>query len=165
MPIIIRILPMEKINEFKGKKSELVQSDFFLNEVPSRVVDGFQGIYCFKSNKIKIDDQETYILFQYDNYIIACAKLDNTILINSHKNYKGYYILPPQTIYTFDKISLNDLNKNIFHNDPIKRFSQVCHKKILENINVFLKNEIVKNLQRVAEENLTINNNFQCEPR
>ena len=67
-------------------------------------------------NKIKIDDQETYILFQYDNYIIACAKLDNTILINSHKNYKGYYILPPQTIYTFDKISLNDLNKNIFHN-------------------------------------------------
>ena len=99
------------------------------------------------------------------SYNLLTDQLDNTILINSHKNYKGYYILPPQTIYTFDKISLNDLNKNIFHNDPIKRFSQVCHKKILENINVFLKNEIVKNLQRVAEENLTINNNFQCEPR
>ncbi len=27
------------------------------------------------------------------------------------------------------KINLNDLNKNIFYNDPIKRFSKVCYKK------------------------------------
>ena len=28
----------------------------------------------------------------------------------------------------------------------------------------FIKNEIVNNLQRVIQENLTINHNFQCEP-
>lgn len=165
MSIIIRILPMDKINEFHEKKLELVQSDFFLNEVPSRIINGFQGIYCFKSNKIKLDNQETYILFQYDNYIIACAKLDNTIFVNTHKEYKGYYILTPDTIFTFDKISLKDLNTYVFYNDPIKRFSQVCYKRTLEDINCFLNNTIVKNLQNIVQSNLTLNNNFQCEPR
>ncbi len=166
MSIIIRILPMDKINEFQGQNFASVQSDFFLKEVPSRVLNNDIGIYCFKSNKIKVDDQETYILFQYDNHIIACAKLDKTVLVCTHKEYGGYYVLPPETIYTFDKISLNDLNTYVFPLDPIKRFCQVCHKRTLLDINSFLNNtKVVKNLEGVNQSNIILNREFQCEPR
>ena len=137
MSIIIRILPMDKINEFHQQDLKIVQSVFFLKEVPSRAVHNDIGIYCFKSNKIKIDEEETYILFQYDNHIIACAKLDKTILVSTHNVYSGYYVLPPDTIYIFDKINLNDLNTHIFPLDPIKKFCQVCHKRSLPDINSF----------------------------
>lgn len=165
MSIIIRILPMDKINEFHGQDLEIVQSKFFLNEVPSRVVNNDIGIYCFKSNKIKVDGQETYILFQYDNHIVACARLDKTILVSTHKEYGGYYVLPPGTIYTFDKISLNDLNTHVFPLEPIKRFCQVCHKRTLLDINSFLNNtKVVKNLKSIGS-NISLKYNFQCEPR
>ena len=165
MSIIIRILPMDKINEFRGQNFTSVQSDFFLKEVPSRVLNNHIGIYCFKSNKIKVDDQETYILFQYDNHIIACAKLNKTILSCTHKEYGGYYVLSPETIYTFDKINLNDLNTHVFPLDQIKRFCQVCHKRTLLDINSFLNNtKVVKNLKGI-ESNIALKYNFQCEPR
>lgn len=166
MSITIRILPMDKQNEFHGQDIESVQSDFFLMEVPSRVVKDVQGIYCFKTNKIKLDNQETYILFQYDNHIIACAKLDKIIQDKTHNEYGGYYVLPPDTIYTFDKISRENINRFIFPQEPIKRFSQVCHKKSLQSIELFLKNtDVVKDLQSVLQANITLQNNFQCTPR
>ena len=71
MVVTIRILPMDKISEFKGWTSQKVQDKFFLNMVPSRILNREQGIYCFKTNKIKLDDKETYILFQFDNHIIV----------------------------------------------------------------------------------------------
>lgn len=166
MSITVRILPMDKQNEFNGQDTVSVQSDFFLKEVPSRIVNQVQGIYCFKTNKIKLDNQETYILFQYDNHIIACAKLANTVPDKSHQEYGGYYVLPPDTIYTFDKISRENMNKFIFPQEPIKKFSQVCHKKSLQNIASFLNNtNVIKNLKSVAEEDIEPNYNFQCQPR
>ena len=53
MSIIVRILPMDKINEFRDWTPEKVPNDFFLNDLPSRIINNDQGIYCFKSNKIK----------------------------------------------------------------------------------------------------------------
>lgn len=167
MSIIIRILPMDKINEFGGDKIETVQSKFFLNDVPSRVINNDVGIYCFKSKKIAHnEEQETYILFQYDNHIIACARLDKVIYNESCKEYQGYYVLPPDTIYTFDKINLNDLNTYVFPQEPIKRFSQACYKKTLPDIDSFLNNtNVVKNVKPVIQSNITLNREFQCEPK
>lgn len=165
---IIRILPMDKINEFNGNSISFVQNNFFLKDVPFRVVNNEQGIYCFKSNKIKIDKnnidvKDTYILFQYDNHIIACAKLIKIIPCVHNTIYKGYYVLEPNTIMIFDKISLNDLNTYMFPLEPIKRFSQVCHKRTIQNINSFLNNiNLVKNEQFMDKTVTTLNYKFQC---
>lgn len=165
MVVTIRILPMDKISEFKGWTSQKVQDKFFLNMVPSRILNREQGIYCFKTNKIKLDDKETYILFQFDNHIIACARLDKTISNELCNEYQGYYVLPPDTVFTFDKISLNDLNKHVFPQNSIKRFSQVCHKRTLSNIDSFLCNtKVVKNKKGVELANIIPNHNFQCKP-
>lgn len=167
MSTMVRILPMDKITEFKNMASDKVQSEFFLKEMPSRIkktIHGtYQGIYCFKSNKIKTDSLDTYILFQYDNHIIACAKLKEKHDCNEHIEYKGYYVLPPKDIVTFNKINLNDLNTYVFPNDPIKRFSQVCHKRTLVDISEFLNNPIVTNKDYV-EKDLIPEYNFQCQP-
>lgn len=165
MEVTIRILPMDKIYEFKDWTSKEVQDDYFLDEMPSRFINGEQGIYCFKTNKIKLDDNETYILFQFDNHIIACAKLENIRTNKLCNEYQGYYVLPYDSVYTFDKISLNDLNTYVFSQNPIKRFCQVCYKRTLPDIGSFLNNtNVVKNKKTVELANITPNHNFQCKP-
>jgi hypothetical protein len=64
---IIRILPMSK-KEFNGRTAEEVQSQFFLTELPSR--EG--GRYNYATAGLNAETG-TFVLFQYDNRIIASA--------------------------------------------------------------------------------------------
>ncbi|MDN3438704.1 hypothetical protein QMA04_11410 [Planococcus sp. APC 3900] len=114
----IRILPMsEKDLEFAGKTSEEVQN-WFKNHLPNRT-------YQFK-NRMDTPD-ETLVLFQYQNRLIALAMLER-VESYEEKNeygYKGRYKFQSSSIAIFDPLSLNDVQE-IW--SGVKSFNQSSQK-------------------------------------
>jgi len=114
----IRIIPMSKTLEFNNQSIQVVQQDFFIKDLRDRENCLFRlrtgGINC---------DKNTLLLFQYDNRIIACAKLIE--IIKYKKPYNGIYSeamsLDRSSIQIFDPITSTELKAL----DPeLKRFSQ-----------------------------------------
>lgn len=122
----IRIIPMSKSLEFNNQSIEIVQQEFFMRDLKNRYDCLFYlrtgGIYCAKN---------TLLLFQYDNRVIACAKLIE--VIKYKKPYDGIYdeslSLDRNSIQIFDPIMPSEL-KVIDH--EFKKFSQA---RQLININ------------------------------
>ena len=122
----IRIIPMSKSLEFNNQSIEIVQQEFFMRDLKNRYDCLFYlrtgGIYCAKN---------TLLLFQYDNRVIACAKLIK--VIKYKKPYDGIYdeslSLDRNSIQVFDPIMPCEL-KIIDH--EFKKFSQA---RQLININ------------------------------
>lgn len=78
----IRILPMDKKNEFQNKNHKYVQEEFFLKKVPEREHNSNRALYCFKKFAFSKDtplNNDTLILFQFDAKIIAMAELENIV--------------------------------------------------------------------------------------
>lgn len=122
----IRIIPMSKTLEFNNQSIGVVQQEFFIKDLKSIYDCLFYlrvgGIYC---------PRNTLLLFQYDNRIIACAKLIE--VIKYKKPYDGVYdealSLDRSSIRVFDPIMPTEL-KVIDH--EFKKFSQA---RQLININ------------------------------
>ena len=114
----IRILPMsEKDPEFTGKTSEEVQN-WFKSQLPDQA-------YQFK-NKMDTPD-ETLVLFQYQNRLIALAMLEK-VESYEEKNeygYKGKYKFQSSSIAIFDPLSISDVQE-IW--SGVKSFNQSSQK-------------------------------------
>ncbi|WP_404318039.1 hypothetical protein [Malaciobacter canalis] len=122
----VRILPMDKDNEFEEMKIPEVQSSFFLKELPKREDENGSGKYHYINQGLITEDNQTLVLFQYDNRIIACAKLVNIIKFLKPKNgYNGALYFEPSSIKTFDPIDNQQIN-NMFHNSI--KFGQTKHR-------------------------------------
>jgi len=118
----IRIIPMSKSLEFNNQSVEIVQQEFFMKDLKNRYDCLFYlrtgRIYCAKN---------TLLLFQYDNRVIACAKLIE--VIKYKQPYDGIYnaalSLDRSSIRIFDPITSTELKAL----DPeLKRFSQAKQK-------------------------------------
>jgi hypothetical protein len=73
---MIRILPMSKEKVFENKTIEVVQNDFFLQDLPYRQEYGCKvGCHFWYKNSVMNAVPNTLVLFQYDGKIIALAKL------------------------------------------------------------------------------------------
>ncbi len=115
----IRIIPMNKSIEFKNKPFEVVQQEFFLDEL----INGNNFLYLFRNAGINCA-QNALLLFQYDNSIIACARLKGITRYENPKEgiYKGALALDKKSIRVFDPITTDELHSL----DPdFKKFSQV----------------------------------------
>jgi len=120
----VRILPMDRI-EHCDKSIELIQEDFFLKDLPTRYDGDGLGKYCYKEKGI-VAEENTPILFQYKNKIIAMALFEKKISFKKEQNgYHGAYYFKPETIEVFNPIS-EDSICSIF-NKSIK-FSNVKYK-------------------------------------
>lgn len=124
----VRILPMDRQNEFNDREIDDVQTNYFLNEMPSRLKkpENYNGIYCYKSKRMNVlGGGETLVLFQYDNKIIACADLMLDVPNSASNGYAGYYVFSPKSIKVFrpmDSQSIGDIfGKTI-------KFAQATHK-------------------------------------
>lgn len=160
MYTMIRILPMDKEYEFNGSNIKDVQINFFLNELPNRKDKDGQGRYCYKSHGMKADDGSTLVLFQYDNKIIASAKLSHIIKFDkSNDVYHGAFYFEPTSIKIFEPITNENINDD-FH-CKIK-FGQVKYILNAKYINDFFNR--LKNIKNVDVKNLQVDNNSTCPP-
>jgi len=157
---MIRILPMDKEYEFSGDSVENVQEKFFLTELPSRNDDIGQGKYCYKTNGMNIDKQTTLVLFQYENKIIASARLyDITKFDEPEDVYYGAFYFEPTSIQVFKAISNEEIN-NIFQCK--KKFGQVKHYLDTTYLDTFMSKLL--NTKFVNIGNLSVNVNTTCVP-
>jgi len=123
---MIRILPMDRDDEFYDMEIGEVQSEFFLDELPKRNDEHGTGKYHYKKKGLILEEELTLVLFQYDNKIIASANLVNVIKFKEpYGIYNGALYFEPNSIRTFDPISNQKIN-DIFH-DSVK-FGQIKHK-------------------------------------
>lgn len=159
----IRILPMDKKNEFPKKSYQYVQEEFFLKKVPERKKDNNRALYCFKTFAFSKDtplNNETLILFQFDAKIIAMAELEDIVNFASPQGvYNGYYIFNPNSICIFDPIDSISISK-VFE----KRiaFSQVKHKLDPSKFDLF--NDLIKNKKCVNIRDITTTIELNCIP-
>ncbi|WP_019229972.1 HNH endonuclease [Sedimentibacter sp. B4] len=127
----IRILPMSKKEEFPDMSIEDVQNDYFLGKLRN----SRQGKYYFK--KVGMDAPKgSLILFQFDNVIIASARLLSILRFNIpvEKQYLGAYKFDINTIKVFEPITIQEI-RNIDKNITV--FSQSKQK-----INLLYMSEI-----------------------
>lgn len=112
----IRILPMNGTEEFDSQTAKDVQINFFMDELISR-----NGKYYFKSSGMKAETS-TLVLFQYDNSIIASAKLCSIEKLETQQHgYAGAYYFDVSTIEIFEPITIEEMKQAV---PTFKRFSQ-----------------------------------------
>lgn len=142
---MIRILPMDKDDEFEQIEINEVQSEFFIKDLPNRKDENASGKYCYKKQGLIIKEQPTLVLFQYDNKIVACADLTNVVKFEIPKGiYRGALYFEPASIKTFDPIDNDEIN-NIFHCSI--KFGQIKYKlDAIYTKNFFSK---IKNVKQV----------------
>ena len=121
-PIGVRILPMDRKIEFRDQPIEEVQQDFFLKSLPYREGNGKSGKYLFKEKGMNAD-QGCIVLFQYDNQIIASAKLTDSEKFTepqygddfskdpyySNFKYSGAFYFEPSSISVFDPVTADEI--------------------------------------------------------
>ncbi len=139
----IRVLPMSK-EEFDNIAIEELQYQFFLKDLPFREDEYGKGKFCYKSSKMKTKEETTLVLFQYDNHIIALARLlkivdfkKPQIQIKEEKEYKGAYYFEPSSIVVFEPLSAKEIS-DIFHKNI--QFGQAKHSLDIKYIDKFFKN-------------------------
>lgn len=157
----VRILPMDRQNEFNNRETADVQANYFLSEMPSRlkIPENYQGIYCYKSKRMNVlGSGKTLVLFQYDNRIIACADLILDVPNMTDNGYAGYYVFEPKSIKVFRPIDSEGIS-NIF-GKRIK-FAQATHKLDPLKCNSFFS-QLVNVLQ--VSNDLTNTTEWSCIP-
>lgn len=152
----VRILPMSKEEEFPGWSVEDMQNNFFLADLLDN-----NGVYYYRNAGMNCP-KGSLVLFQFDNAIIAAARI---LEIEKYETpvdelYYGAYVFDVKSVLTFDPINFDELN-NIDNN--LKHFSQVKQiinyenlEKILELIRykqntVFAEELPAKNVQLYTE--------------
>lgn len=114
IPPMIRILPMDRKFEFEDMEIKEVQSEFFLEELPSREDEYGKGRFRFKKSGMKAEPG-TIVLFQYDGKIIASAEITDIIkyeklqVDENNEGYNGAYYFDPDKINVFEPLDNDDI--------------------------------------------------------
>lgn len=142
---MIRILPMDKDEEFGQMDINDVQLEFFIKDLPNRKDENGYGKYCYKKQGLVIKEQPTLVLFQYSNKIIACADLTNVVKFEIPKGiYKGALYFEPTSIKIFNPIDNEEVN-SIFHCSI--KFGQIKYKLDAKYVKNFFSK--IKNVKQV----------------
>lgn len=133
----VRILPMSRQEEFPGMSIEEVQKDYFLGDF----INSHNGIYYFRKAGMNAAEG-SLILFQFDNMIIASAKLLNIEKYEEpvEKQYYGAYEFDVESVKVFQPISLKEINQI---DASITSFSQAK-----QEINSLYKSEIEELIEK-----------------
>lgn len=135
----VRVLPMSSKIEFPGMTIEEVQSSYFLDQF----INEQKGIYHFKKAGMNALEG-SLILFQFENMIIASAKLLEILRfdIPVEGKYYGAYKFDVDSIKVFVPITITELNKI---DSNITSFSQA--KQEINPLCIHQFNELIKQKQ------------------
>lgn len=129
IPVMVRILPMNKLDEWKDWGISEVQKEFLLKELNIER----KGKYHYKTAGMKAE-RGSVVLFQFDNKIIGLANLDDVKKrddpgyfdiptdLDDNPDYKGAYYFEPRTIRTFKPVNAEEI-KRIWDKEFIDRNS------------------------------------------
>lgn len=101
----IRVIPMSS-SEFENYNTfQDVQNKFFLEDLVTRE----RCAYKYRERGLK-SQNNALLLFQYNNMIIASARLDEVEIFEDAEEgiYRGAYYLYPESIQVFEPITLKD---------------------------------------------------------
>lgn len=146
----IRILPMNSTVEFENRTIEEVQDKFFRETLLKR-----SGKYYFRKSSM-VAPPLTFVLFQYENSIIASATLNKVEKFESpiEEEYLGAYHFDVANIKVFQPITSDEMRQII---PTFKGFSQT-KQKIDSSYVTEIKNLInSKKLDFLPEEIQTMN--------
>lgn len=140
IPVMVRILPMNKLDEWKDWDIRKVQEEFLLKELNIER----KGKYHYKTAGMKAE-RGCVVLFQFDKKIIGLANLEDVkkrddpgyfdipTELDNNLNYKGAYYFDPHSIRTFKPISTEEMkriwnkeftDRNGNKHPPFERFNQ-----------------------------------------
>lgn len=107
-PPMVRILPMDRTDEFGNWEIKRVQEDYFLKTLP----DDRNGKYFYKKHGMDAPTG-TVVLFQYDNNIVASARyLESEEFSQPVDNeYYGAYYFEPNSIVVFNPVSRDEIKQ------------------------------------------------------
>ena len=109
IPPAVRILPMDSIREFSGRKIEEVQHQFFLGELLRQ--DRPPGKYWYHASGLQAP-RGTAVLFQYSNFLVADARFQRTERFpEPEDDYNGALYFDPKTIRVFDPVPSDIVNR------------------------------------------------------
>lgn len=143
--IEIRILPMSREEEFPGWSIEDVQNKYFLKGLIDE-----QGYYYYRKQGMETS-AGSLVLFQFNNTIIAAAKLleIKKYEIPVEEEYYGAYIFDKNSVTVFEPITFDEIHGI---DTTVKPFSQT--KQIIDYAN-FEKIQLLINSKKtptIAEE-------------
>jgi HNH endonuclease len=108
-PPSIRILPLDRLNEFKDCSSNLdVQEKYFLDQLPNKQ----NGCFYYRSKGLNADPG-SIVLFQCDNQIIASATFLRAERFDSPtaEGYQCGLFFDSNTIRTFEPLTADQISK------------------------------------------------------
>lgn len=151
---MLRILPMDRKFEFSDSPINEVQQGFFLDDLPYRERNGKRGKYLFKEKGMNAKPG-CIVLFQYDNRIIASAKLTYIERFtepeyHNNEKYSGAFYFEPSSITVFDPVTSNEM-ESIW--PEFERFSRVKHKLDIKKYPQFLQLIQKKHPESIAKKN------------
>lgn len=151
----IRILPMSSKEEFPGRTIEDVQDNFFLGELIKR-----DGIYYFRKVGMNAPNG-SLVLFQFDNLIIASAKLHSILRYERPEKgqYFGAYKFEINTIKIFQPITIAEMNKI---DSNINKFSQ-SKQEINASYGSEVRELIKKKQMTIMAEELPVQESYQLK--
>lgn len=142
----IRVLPMDKNNEFKTYEAAV---NFLTKEMVER-----KGEYQYKKRGM-ICNENSLVLFQYDSKLIGCARFLKRIkynepIIDSKKDvYKGYFRFDIDSIVIFDEpITESEIRSIDDHLVGLENVKQSIKIKYLKSVLKLIHNK-KKSLQYV----------------
>lgn len=160
----MRILPMSKEKEFPEMTIERVQSEYFCKELIDH-----KGIYHYKKAGMNAS-AGTLVLFQFDNEIIAAAKLMSVKRFKEPEDgYSGFYKFDVNSIIIFEPISIDEIHQidsriTIFSQAKQKvsascslEINQLIQKKRLPSISEELPMKESMKLKEGAKKQIWIN--------
>lgn len=150
----IRILPMDKTEEFKTEKAA---RDFLATEL----IEKEDGKYYYRERGLDVRNPYTLILFQYDASIIGYGILKDSvaegctgIIDGKTINYEGYFQFFTVSIHNVEKITLNEIQQidghieftNAKHHIDIKYYDAI-YNLLLKKQSEFWKNHSISSLK------------------
>ncbi|MCB2300295.1 HNH endonuclease [Clostridium tagluense] len=136
--LAIRILPMSSKNEFPGMSIEDVQNNYFLGEL----IHKQKGMYYYKNSGIKAPEG-SLILFQFDNMIIAAARLLGVekYVVPVDGQYYGAYRFDINSVDVFRPITLAEINKIDITITGFSQVKQEIDSQLMNEIHELIKSK------------------------
>lgn len=143
----IRILPMDKTEEFKTEKAA---REF----LATKLIEKEDGKYYYRERGLDVGNPYALILFQYDASIIGYGILKDNVAEGRTEpidgkivNYKGYFQFFTVSIHNVEKITLKEIQQidghieftNAKHHIDIKNYDAI-YKLLLEKQSEFWEN-------------------------
>lgn len=127
---------MSSKEEFTDMCIDEIQTDYFLGEF----IHEEKGLYYYRTYGMNAP-KGSLILFQFDNCIIAAAKLLDVQKDSSYSDYKGAFEFDINLVRVFEPITVDEINKIDSNITVFSQAKQEINLKFMKEIEALIKSK------------------------